>query len=88
MPVMRSGRQARFEFGDRLVGEPEPVEFAALDQVHDNCEQPLVGDDTIANGAGLAQVVRRVGLGIAHHLEVHDLNSAFDQHASPVPWQG
>jgi hypothetical protein len=31
------------------------------------------------------EVVRRDGIGIAHHLEVHDLNSALDQHASPVP---
>jgi hypothetical protein len=75
----------RFEFGDRLVGEPDPVEFAVLDHLHDDLEQPLVGGEAIGNGAARAQLVRRDDVGIAHHLEVHHLNSAFDQHASPVP---
>jgi hypothetical protein len=85
MRVMRSGQCARFEFGNRLVGEPEPVEFAVLEHLHDDFEQPLVGDQAVGNGAGLAELIRRDGIGIAHHLEVHDLNSALDLHASPVP---
>jgi hypothetical protein len=61
------------------------VEFAALDHLHDDLQQPFVGSGVIGNGAGLVQVVRRYGVGVAHHFEVHHLNSTLDQHASPVP---
>jgi hypothetical protein len=50
---------------DRLVGEPEPVEFAALEYLHDDSEQPLVGDEAVGNGAGAAQVIGGDRIGIA-----------------------
>ena len=34
-----------FESVDRLVGEPDPVELAALEQTDDDFEQPLVGGE-------------------------------------------
>jgi hypothetical protein len=31
------------------------------------------------------EIVRGDGVGVAHHLEIHHLDSTLDQHASPVP---
>src|SRR5579871_3957297 len=42
-----SGVFQRFEAGDRLVGEPDLVELAALEQLHDDREQWLVGRKTV-----------------------------------------
>src|SRR5882757_1458811 len=69
-----------FELGDRLVGEADLVEFAALKHRDDDLEQPLVGGKAVRDGAGLAQIVRGDGIGVAHHLDIHHLHSALDQH--------
>jgi hypothetical protein len=74
-----------FELGDRLVGEPEPVVFAVLEHPDDDFEQPLIGGKGVGDGAGPVQIVRGDGIGVAHHLDIHDLQTAFDQHAAPLP---
>src|SRR6185312_10740433 len=47
----------RFEPGDRPVGQSDLVELAALEQLHDDRQQLLVGRKTVDDGAGPAQVV-------------------------------
>src|SRR5882757_11444027 len=74
-----------FELGDCLVGEPDLVEFAALKHLHNDAEQPLVGDERVGDRAALAQIVGRDGVGFAHHLGIHDPQSALDQHSSDSP---
>src|SRR5229473_7750111 len=69
-----------FELRNRLVGEPEPVHLAALKHLDDDLQQPLVGDKAVGDGAGATQVIRGDGIGIAHHFDIHDPQSALDQH--------
>src|ERR1700748_130862 len=68
------------ELRDRLVGEPDLVEFAAVKHLHDDFEQAIIGYEGVGNGAGLAQVVRGDRIGIAHRLDIHDPQAALDQH--------
>src|SRR5712692_7381624 len=70
---------------NRLVGEPDLVEFAAPKQLHDDLEQPFVGREAVVDGAGLSQIVRSDGIGIADHLDIHHLQSALDQHELSPP---
>src|SRR5438105_9587669 len=68
------------ELRDRLVGEPDLVEFAALKHRHDDLEQSFVGDKGVAHRAGPPKVIRGDRIGIAHRLGIHDLQSTLDQH--------
>ena len=81
---MRSGRFAGdgyfdpgsvgFEFVDRLVGEPDPVELAALEQTDDDFKQPLVG--------GAAAVIFVIGIpviGIIAAIAIPNLLSAIQR---------
>src|SRR6185295_3541877 len=70
-----------FELRDRLVGEPELVEFAAMKHLHDDFQQAVVGHESVGNGAGLAQIIRRDRIGIADRLDIHDPQAALDQHS-------
>src|SRR3981081_4350812 len=83
----RSDEFSGFELRDRLVGELDPVEFAAVKQLRDDLEQPFVGGEGFANGAGPAQRIRGDGIGIADHLYVHHPQPALDQHdlGPPIP---
>jgi hypothetical protein len=56
-----------------------------LEQSDDDFDKRLVGGHGVGDRAGLAEVVRGDGVGIAHHLHIHHLQSALDQHASPLP---
>src|SRR6476646_2984040 len=69
-----------FELRDRLVGELDLVDFAALKQRDDDLKQPFVGDKAVADGAGPAKIVRGDAIGVAHYLHAHDPQSALDQH--------
>src|ERR1700730_11325977 len=82
---LRSDKFGGLEFGDRLVGEANFVAFAALEHVHYDFEQPLVGGKTIGNGTGLAQIVGGNDVGIADHIHIHDPYSALDQHGFSPP---
>src|SRR5580704_4123004 len=75
-----SGKYAGLEFGDRLVGKFQLVDFAAVKHSYDDLKQPLVGGDVLANRAGAAQIIGCDGVGVAHHLHIQDANSTFDQH--------
>src|SRR3954470_4558628 len=72
--------QRGFEPGDRLVGKPDAVVFAVMKHLHDDFEQLVVSRKSVRNGAGLAQIVGRDGVGVAHRLHVHDSQAALDQH--------
>src|SRR5712671_3561125 len=76
------GALARLELRDRLVGEANLVVFAVVKHLHDDFQQPVIGDERIGNGAGLAQIDRRDRIGIADRLDIHDPHAAFDQHDS------
>src|SRR5882757_2934676 len=76
-----------FEFGDRLVGKAELVEFAVLKHLYDDFEQPLVGGERIGDSAGPAQIVRSDGVSVAHHLNIHHPHSALDEHVPRSPCQ-
>src|SRR5258707_10797884 len=65
---------------NRLVGEADPVEFAALKHLDDNSKQSLVGRISIGNNAGAAQIVLGDGIGITDHLDIHHPQSTLDQH--------
>ena len=70
---------------NRPVGEANPVEFAAVKYLHDDCQQTLVGGEVVGNGAAAAQIIGGDGIGVADHLDVHHLQSALDQHGcSPI----
>src|SRR5262245_15424528 len=79
--VARSGNE-RFglESGDRLVGKPDLVVLAPLEQLHDDAEQTFIGCESIGDRAGPAQIVGCDGVGFAHHLDIHHLQTAFEQH--------
>src|SRR3984893_19102609 len=77
---LRSDEFGGFKLGDRLVGEPDLVEFAAPKQLHDDLEQLFIGSDGVADGAGPAEIIRGDGIGIADRPDIHDLQSALDQH--------
>src|SRR2546421_3654971 len=68
------------ELRDRLVGEPDLVEFAALKTRPDDLKQAFVGDKGVAHRAGPPKVIRGDRIGIAHRLGIHDLQSTLDQH--------
>src|SRR5712692_8591058 len=80
-----SNKFGGFKSGDRLVGEANLVEFAAVKHLHDDFEQPLVGGKTIGNSAGLAQIVGGDDIGIADHIHIHDPYPALDQHGFSPP---
>src|SRR5712671_6847577 len=75
------GALARLELRDRLVGEANLVVFAVVKHLHDDFQQPVIGDERIGNGAGLAQIVRRDRIGVANRLDIHDPQAALDQHS-------
>jgi hypothetical protein len=52
--------------------------------LHDDFEQPVVGDEIVRNDAGAAKVIRGDGLGIADHAHIQDPYTALDQHG-PQP---
>src|SRR5947209_13819939 len=81
LKLRNSNGPGGLELRNGLVGEPDLVEFAAVKHLHDDLQQPVVGDERIGNGAGLAQVIRRDGIGIADRLDIHHLQAALDQHA-------
>src|SRR5665213_271119 len=85
---VNSNQFGGLEFRDRLVGEPEPVHFAALEQPHDDLQQPFVGGEGVGNGAGAAQVIRCDGIGIADRLDIHHPQSALDQHGPVLRFGG
>src|SRR6202051_505835 len=76
------------EPGDRLVGEPDPVHFAALKHLDDDSQQPLVGGEAVGNRAGAAQVIGSNGIGVADRLHIHDPQSALDQHGLSLQCAG
>src|SRR4051794_7854460 len=76
--------QRRFELRDRLVGETKTVVFAVVKHLHDDLEQAVVGRESVGNGAALAQIVRRDGVGIAYRLHVHNSQPALDQHVQAL----
>src|SRR6476661_9052055 len=69
-----------FKLCNRLVGEPDPVVFAAMIHFDNDLEQRIVGGDAVADGAGSAKVVRGNGIGIANRLDIEYPQSALDQH--------
>src|SRR5581483_5367366 len=75
-----SGKCSGFEFGDRLVGKSELVDFAAVKHPYDDLKQPFVGGDAVGNRAGASQIIGGNGVSVAHHLHIQDANSTFDQH--------
>src|SRR6478735_4602973 len=76
----RFGLGLRLEPDDGLVGEPDLVQFAVLEQLDDDLEQAFVGDQRVGNRAGAAEVIRGDGIGVAHEFDVHCLKPALDQH--------
>src|SRR5580693_4443619 len=74
-----------FEFGDRLVGEPEPVVFAGAEHLHDDVEQPVTRHEIVGDGAGAAKIVRSDSVGVANHLRIRNPHSALDQHGLKPP---
>src|SRR5882757_2998911 len=82
---VNSDKFGGFEFGDRLVGEANFVEFAPVKHLHDDFEQPLVGGKAVGNGAGPAQIVGSDGIGIADNIHIHGPYSALDQHDLSPP---
>src|ERR1700755_2065408 len=76
-----------FEFRDRLVGKPDFVVFAALKDLDDEFEQPIIGGNSVGNSAGAAQIIGGDGIGVADHLDIHHLQTAFDQHDQPPLWR-
>src|ERR1700751_2126240 len=68
------------ESGDRLVGKPDLVELATLEQLHDDAEQAFIGGYGVGDRAGPAQIIGCDGVGFAHGLDIHHLQTAFDQH--------
>src|SRR5260370_14570145 len=82
---LRSDELSGFEMRNRLVGEPDLVEYAAPEQLHDDFEQPFVGCKGIGDDAGFSQIVRSDGIGFADHLDIHHLQSALDQHGLNPP---
>src|SRR6266481_8855117 len=88
MASSRSDKRGGFEFGDRPVGEPDLVGFAAVKHVDDNFEQPVVGDEIVRDGAGAAKVVRGDGVGLANHPHVQEPNTALDQHGPILRFAG
>src|SRR5665213_3406565 len=62
-----------FEFRDRLVGEPDPVVFAAVKHRDDELEQAIIGGDRV---------------GVADHLDIHHLQTALDQHDLSLRYGG
>src|SRR6202030_2589405 len=80
-----SDKFAGFELCDRIVGELELVEFAGVEQLHDDVEQPVARHEIVGDGAGAAKIVRGDGVGVAHHLRIHAPHSALDQHGLKPP---
>src|SRR5215510_13611317 len=79
--IAESGNE-RFglESRDRLVGQSDLVVLAALEQLHDDAEQAFIGGDGIGDRAGPAQIIGCDGVGFAYRLDIHHLQSTFDQH--------
>src|SRR5882757_10049982 len=69
-----------FERGDRPVGEPDLVGFTAVKHLHDDFEQPVVGDEIVRNGAGAPKVIRGDGIGIADYAHIQNPYTALHQH--------
>src|SRR5215475_10943992 len=82
-----SGRLKCLELGDRLVGEPDLVDLAAMKHLHDDLEQPLIGDESVGQCAGAAQIIGSDGIGVAHHPHIHHPHAALDQHGLCPPVQ-
>src|SRR5271156_1308552 len=83
-----SGKFGGFEPGNGLVGDPDLVEFAALEHLYDDFKQPFVAREIVRHGAAAAKIVRGDGISVAHRIEIHDLQSAFDQHGLEPPlWE-
>src|ERR1700727_42064 len=75
----------RLVMRDRLVGEPDLVQLATLEQLDDDREQSLIGGKTVGNGAGSAKVVGSDRVGVADHSDVHHPYSTLDEHRhSPI----
>src|SRR5689334_6961174 len=68
------------ESGDRLIGKPDLVELAALEQLHDDAKQALIGGDGVGDLASPAQITGCDSVGFTHVLDIYHLQSAFDQH--------
>src|SRR5262252_9031057 len=82
-----SGKMRSFESGDRLVGKPDLVDFAAVKQLHDDLEQPLVSDQIVGKRARAAQIIGSDGVGVAHHPHIHHPHTALDQHGHSFRFQ-
>src|SRR5579859_2071608 len=87
LSVKRRSLLQGFEFRDRLVGEPDLVHLTVAKHLHDDLEQPLIGDEIVGKRAGATQIVGGDGIGIAHQSRIHHPHTAFDQHGpqSSVP---
>src|SRR5215475_6269148 len=83
-PGSSSAKLGRLKLGDRQIGKSDPVDFAALKQLHNYREQPLVDRNRIGNRAGTAQIIRGDVVGVAYHLFIQDANATFNQHG-PYP---
>src|ERR1700719_2817570 len=80
-----SGNSSSFELGDRLVGEPDLVVFAGVDQLQNDVEQPVTSYEIVWDGAGAAQIIRGDCVGVAYYLRIYDPHSALDQHGLKPP---
>src|ERR1700761_4957678 len=69
-----------FEFGNREIGEPDLVGFAAMIELNNDGQQAIVGREIIGDGAAPAQKVCGDGVGIAHYPGIHYPHAALDQH--------
>src|SRR5215831_6972714 len=69
-----------FEFGDRLVGEPDLVGLAAVIHADDDFHEPIIGDEIIGDRACAAKIVRGDRVSVANHAHTRDPNPALDQH--------
>src|SRR3954462_15221382 len=79
----RFGLGLRLEPDDGLVGQPDLVEFAVLEQLDDDLEEAFVSDEGVPDRAGAAKIVRGDGIGLAHEFHVHDPHATLDQHRHP-----
>src|SRR6266566_528654 len=76
----KSDKFGGLELGDRLVGEPDLVGFAAVKHLNDDIEQPIVSHEIVRDGAGAAKIIRGDGISIANHAHIQDPYTALDQH--------
>src|SRR3982750_1673950 len=84
----RFGLGLRLEPDDGLVGQPDLVEFAVLEQLDDDLKQAFVGDEGVADRAGAAKIVRGDGIGLSRGFLFLRPHASLDQHLPPSDRRG